>query len=207
MQEHLPLIRQLCIARLGVADGRGEVYCSWVERRIEGAIHWAGDRHVRRRIVYCHDQRRLRGQLTAVGHRQRHNILCWHAWRRREGVCGVGLRAHRRTIAKVPRVGDLLVIRIVGTVAAQLDRQRRGAIISIRGGNCGRRPITGIGKLLEGPPGVVVSDVIEGAVDRMLDHVDNGAGSSCKIIQCNRLVIGVKAKGVDQSLAPVGKII
>ena len=63
MQEHLPSIRQLCIARLSIAYGRREVDRSWVERRIEGAIHWAGHRHVRRRVVCRHDQRRLRGQL------------------------------------------------------------------------------------------------------------------------------------------------
>ena len=64
-----------------------------------------------------------------------------------EGVRGVGLRAHRRTVAKVPRVGDRLAIRIVRTTAAQLHRQRRGAIISVSGGNCDRRPIAGIRNL------------------------------------------------------------
>src|SRR5438067_1047976 len=79
--------------------------------------------------------------------------------------------------------------------------------VSGRGANCDRLSIADIGKLLERPPGVVISDVIEGAVDRMLDHVDNGAGSSGKTTQCNRLVVGVKSQGLDQPLTPIGKII
>ena len=37
--------------------------------------------------------------------------------------------------------------------------------------------------------------------------VDNRSGGSRKISQCDRLVIGIKGEGVDQPLAPVGKII
>ena len=61
MQEHLPSIKQLGIGRLGVAYRRRQVERGWVDRRIESAIHRAGDRHVWWRVVYRHDQRCLRG--------------------------------------------------------------------------------------------------------------------------------------------------